>query len=562
MQQNKEYLIGQTVRLMLKEQVNMIIQKNTIFPEEKPLISVCMLCYNHEKYVQQSIQSILNQSYSNWELIIVDNASTDFSQEIIKKLIKNNHRIKFYPLEINTFVSEGFNYAIKQCHGEYITILSADDYFEPTKIETQLSFIQKNNSSFCSTWIKTVDDFGNELLDCNVASWFNRDIDSQLDLINALFTQGNIICAPSVMLKKSIFDEMGYFDNRLLQTQDLDFWLRVLKKYPVAILNEKLCCYRVRDDGNNLSFSVNPGCQIRSANENIWLMQHLVDFDAAVISQVINIPCDNTNKYNALFNYFLRKNNKEYALAILLATYKKLGSDFEFPSPLYQDFLKMYGKFDIFNHFYLQNSVMQLFCDNGNGFSGGYLQQTVFPTQKIYEFDVSKINPIIGLRFDPINVPSKIKLNYSRIITDGNKEIDLEISDNNANSIDNGIMMFFHDDPIITFTLPQLHEEKIVKFIVDLNIVVISNHEVLQYKNKIQDGLRLEIIELENQHREQILLMENSLSWKLTIPLRAVAKKIPTRFRKVLLGGLKVIWWSLKGKLFFELKQRHKANMS
>ena len=102
----------------------------------KPLVSIIMNCYNGERFLQESIKSVLSQTYENWELIFWDNQSKDKSAEIFKSF--NDKRLKYYFAEKHTLLSEARNEAIKRSTGEFVAFLDTDDYWERDKLELQL----------------------------------------------------------------------------------------------------------------------------------------------------------------------------------------------------------------------------------------------------------------------------------------------------------------------------------------------------------------------------------------------------------------------------------------
>ncbi|RTK99795.1 MAG: glycosyltransferase [Proteobacteria bacterium] len=533
---------------------------------KNPLISVYILCYNHEKYVAQAIESVLNQTYEHIELLIVDNASTDNSTEIIKSYEAKDKRIKFFQMKENTFPSYGSNYAIKLANGEYVTPLAADDYFELDKIERQLKFIQHNNIDICFTWVKTVDDLGNESLGHWADQIFNRNFDNQIDLMDVFIKQGNTICAITWMIKKDILESFGYFDNRLLQTQDFDLWLKIIKKYPITVLKEKLTCYRVRDDGENLSININKSGQVRCITEAVWFMQHICDLNANVISQVIDKPCDEKNKYKVLFNYYLDNHNKAYATAVLFALYNKLGADFTFPSPLYQDFLEMYSNFDMFDHFGLNGAVSQLFITTleRHEFNGEHYFSQVIGLNQRYIYSLSKYTNITRLRLDPINQPAKVKLLSAQVKLTNGENYSLELVWHNAD-LNADVYDFKHDDPQFVFDIPIAIQADLVsvEFVVDITpynkweilgllsqvrselhhaglnnlnyqqqLTALQNqlHTVQGELNYVQNELTASNENLNNTQNElnhiqdELTAVYQSQSWKITKPLRKFCK--------------------------------------
>lgn len=112
------------------------------------LVSIIMPAYNAEKYIEEAIQSVLKQTYTNWELIIVNDCSTDKTEQIIKKYQEQDQRIRLCSLIKNKGVANARNTAIKNAVGRYLAFLDSDDMWLPEKLEKQINFMKKNGYSF------------------------------------------------------------------------------------------------------------------------------------------------------------------------------------------------------------------------------------------------------------------------------------------------------------------------------------------------------------------------------------------------------------------------------
>ena len=111
---------------------------------ERPLISIIMPAYNAEKFIEETIQSVLSQAYTNWELIIVNDASKDQTEDIIRNYMKKESRISLYCLPQNSGSSAALNEALCHARGEYICWLSADDMYMPEMLSSSLGYLQQN----------------------------------------------------------------------------------------------------------------------------------------------------------------------------------------------------------------------------------------------------------------------------------------------------------------------------------------------------------------------------------------------------------------------------------
>lgn len=115
------------------------------------LVSIIMPSYNTAKYISAAIESILNQTYENWELIIVDDCSTDNTDEILTEYAKKDSRIRYYKNEKNSGAAVARNRALRQAKGKWVAFLDSDDLWEKDKLEKQICFMKKNNYHFSYT---------------------------------------------------------------------------------------------------------------------------------------------------------------------------------------------------------------------------------------------------------------------------------------------------------------------------------------------------------------------------------------------------------------------------
>ena len=210
----------------------------------RPEISIIMPSYNHGKYIGYAIESVIKQSFHNWELIIIDDGSVDNSREIILGYAKNDHRIRFYEQK-NKGVSATTNKGIRLAKGEYIAFLDSDDAYKSNKLNQQITIL-KNGYDFVFSKVLTIDGDNNEVNDSSINHWFNdfreQDVFNEDAAINIL--ERNYICKGSVILKKDIFQKFGYFDERLITAYDFHYWHKIIGKVRVKRCNNQLFLYR------------------------------------------------------------------------------------------------------------------------------------------------------------------------------------------------------------------------------------------------------------------------------------------------------------------------------
>lgn len=197
----------------------------------EPLVSVVISTYNEEKYILEAIDSILTQSYSNMEIIIVDDASTDRTVEIIRGI--NDPRIRLYENSVNRKLAHNLNFAISVAQGDYIARMDADDVSRKDRIKTQVSYMEKHQDiDVLASFAKT---FGDSSITKKSPS-SHSDIHATL-----LFT--NPICHPTVMFRKRTMDYR--YDENCAAGQDYELWARIVGSKKFHVLDRVLLNYRV-----------------------------------------------------------------------------------------------------------------------------------------------------------------------------------------------------------------------------------------------------------------------------------------------------------------------------
>ncbi len=192
-----------------------------------PLVSIICLCYNQKRFVASSIRSALSQTYVNIEVIVVDDASTDGSQQEIRETIGQKN-VRFIALEKNIGNCAAFNRGFEVSQGEYIIDLAADDLLLPTRVELGVNDFTnaKGNSGVHFTDAFYINEEGKPL-----DTHYQRGADGKIlkDVpagnIYSELIQRYFICPPTMMIKKTVLDKLGGYDESL-RYEDFDFWIR------------------------------------------------------------------------------------------------------------------------------------------------------------------------------------------------------------------------------------------------------------------------------------------------------------------------------------------------
>ena len=201
------------------------------------LISIITPNYNCEKFIGQTIDSVIAQNYDNWEMIIIDDCSTDKSIDIIEMYVKKEKRIKLIKLDTNSGVSKARNIGFQSANGDYIAFLDSDDYWDKNKLQEQINFMQNGDIVLSYTSYMKIDEKGKKIGKVKVP----ESVDYKKML------KSNFIACSSSMIKKEAIADLTFPPLKL--RQDHAFWLSILKRGHIAYgLNKPLLFYRVRQN--------------------------------------------------------------------------------------------------------------------------------------------------------------------------------------------------------------------------------------------------------------------------------------------------------------------------
>ncbi|QSV56226.1 MAG: glycosyltransferase [Dolichospermum sp. UKL201] len=216
-------------------------QNQFIQQELNPQITVVMPVYNGEKYLDTAIKSILNQTFTNFELVIVDDASTDSSVKIINSY--QDERIKLIQNNINLGIPTTRNKCLQASSGEYIAVLDCDDYAYPSRLAEQFEFMENNpDFGMVGSWVELMDDHDN----LTGEVWNEEEPDQKIPcrlLFHNYFAHSAVLMRRSAINAVEINGEVYRKDYP--NAQDYDLWVRISKKFKVWNLPKVLIKYRV-----------------------------------------------------------------------------------------------------------------------------------------------------------------------------------------------------------------------------------------------------------------------------------------------------------------------------
>lgn len=219
--------------------------------------SVVITVFNKEMFIQNTLNSVLNQTFTDFEIVIVNDGSTDTTETVI--LTNNDPRIRYFKKE-NEGAAAARNFGIKTASNDYICLLDGDDFWFPTYLEEMFQIIIKRQEAniFCCA---VEAEYENKILPNNYTNISNKEV----QLVNYFDTslKNTILTSSSVIIRKDVFKKVGYFDTTIKSGQDTDFWVRIGLHYSIVFLNKILVRYTFdkkslsrskKDFGKSLNF--------------------------------------------------------------------------------------------------------------------------------------------------------------------------------------------------------------------------------------------------------------------------------------------------------------------
>jgi len=208
--------------------------------EDYGLVSVIMPSYNSSRFIGESIESVLSQTYQNWELLITDDCSTDNTIKVVNRYALNDNRIKLFKSDKNSGAAIARNNSIEKANGRFIAFLDSDDRWYPNKLELQLEFMDKNKIAFsCSDYDQIYEngEFNSKIIKVPKAISYNK------------YLKNTIIGCLTVIIDKSIVGDFRM--PNIKSSHDMALWLLILKKgFNCFGLNENLATYRLVSNSN------------------------------------------------------------------------------------------------------------------------------------------------------------------------------------------------------------------------------------------------------------------------------------------------------------------------
>jgi glycosyltransferase involved in cell wall biosynthesis len=212
---------------------------------DSPLVSVCVPTYNDAVFLSQSLQSIVNQTYRNLEIIVGDDASNDNTTEIVHRF--QDSRIHYHRNSRNLGQFENVNSLVQKATGKYIAIYHSDDVYDPNIVEKEVNFLEAHPEAgavFTMNW--QIDQSGQIIGQSKLLREVSAKVCLSLtDVLPVLLRYKNrLLIGPSFMGRANVFEKVGLFSSAFSIAGDFEMWLRILTAFKIGILDEPLMSYR------------------------------------------------------------------------------------------------------------------------------------------------------------------------------------------------------------------------------------------------------------------------------------------------------------------------------
>jgi glycosyltransferase involved in cell wall biosynthesis len=323
----------------------------------KPLVSIVMASYMHSEFIEEAIRSVINQSFENWELVITDDASSDATVEVIRSI--PDRRIRLNVLQVNVGGSAALNDAVLRSRGSLIAVLNSDDVFTSERLSEQVEIFRQNpNINVLFGCPSFIDHLSQPLLDYP-SPFISPDgghPKSTTEWLRFFFDNGNALCHPTLIMRRSVYQTIGLYDPRLAQVPDLDMWIRTSIRYTIHLTNQVVTKFRILNDSKNAS-ALRADTVTRDLWERAKVLRHYLKLSDNALARIFpEITFDKEEFKVNFFKFVLERPQLYYKQFALEGWYQTLGANhLAFNSskldkeiqPSYIDFINQTGSEDI-----------------------------------------------------------------------------------------------------------------------------------------------------------------------------------------------------------------------
>lgn len=242
------------------------------------MVSILLCTYNRENLIRETIDSILAQTYTDFELLIVDDGSTSEEAKEILKSYKDE-RIRLLLCEENKFYCRAANFGISQMKGDYLAIADSDDLWYPTKLERQMEYLEEHpECGACFTYAEIIDENGEPAAEDfpDIAELTKKSFATRGEWMRYFFRDGNCVVHPSVVIPTWMVKRVKGFNLLMCQGADLDMWIRVLREAPIYVLPEFLTKFRCHHNPYNQISGADELKTARFMNEHMLMRKKMM----------------------------------------------------------------------------------------------------------------------------------------------------------------------------------------------------------------------------------------------------------------------------------------------
>ena len=428
-----------------------------------PKVSVILSSYNHERYVAEAIQSVLDQTFEDFELLIYDDGSKDNSADVIRSF--EDPRIRTFLYEENRGPLEASMEAAEAAQGEYVAIHHSDDAWEPDKLEKQVRYLEEHPEvAACFTLVQFMDEEGK--LYVPPEGSFYREVfcqpnRTQAEWLRHFFFYGNCLCHPSLLIRRKKYAEYDLLETAgIWQLPDFSMWVKLSLQEPIHIFQEPLTRFRLRK-GEQLQHSgERPDVSIRSQFELYQVLQFYESIESRkFMLEVFPEAAEYLDEREGDILFALAK----IARGVDSPPYQMLALDLLYHAVrdpnrsgeierryhyTYRDFIKETGEVDVFRTSTLMDFLhIKFYADYGDGFDLKAEDQKVYITQSgdfFASFPLEcSMRPVRAVRMDVADNHFK-KITLDRVVADGHP---VAANPLNSNAQDGQYDVFFSFSP-------------------------------------------------------------------------------------------------------------------
>jgi len=239
-----------------------------------PIISILTPCYNSRKFLKETIDSVLAQSYPHFEMLLVDDGPPDPIKDIVDAY--NNPKLRYFAIP-NGGPARARNYAAERCVGEYVAFLNHDDLWAPTKLEDQLEALMQKQAVWVASGSQRINFYTNSILERHEGKDYFKNV------FYDILEKKHLWAFSTVMVKKDVFFEVGMFNGDIWFMDDRDLYLRIAKQYPLVYLSKVHLYDRVHASNITSSISMERMLEVHET-----VMQNAKKLDANIPEKVID----------------------------------------------------------------------------------------------------------------------------------------------------------------------------------------------------------------------------------------------------------------------------------